>query len=267
MLLEVAALVRANWLSRTSYRLRTAMSLVGVVLSVVPLFFIAGALQPVMAGPIRGQGDQYFGFVVVGTAAVYFVRAGAGLLPGAVQGGIQLGTLEALLSTPASLPGLLVGMVGAGVVWMIPRALVLLLVGWALGAGVHPGGLLPVMLVFLLTFVAYLPFGLFAAALVLAFRTSGPVPALVVSVSLLLGGVYYPTDVIPSWIARVADVVPLTYATRAARRVLLEGAPLPSIAGDVAILATLATLLLTLAGVTFAIAFRYAKRAGTLAQY
>ncbi|MFT5435055.1 MAG: hypothetical protein ACI9OJ_005772, partial [Myxococcota bacterium] len=46
---SVLALLRASWLSATSYRLRILMSFSGLIFTVVPLFFVARALDPMVA--------------------------------------------------------------------------------------------------------------------------------------------------------------------------------------------------------------------------
>ena len=87
------------------------------------------------------------------------------------------------------------------------------------------------------------------------------------TVSGLLGGVYYPTHVIPSWLQSVSEVVPLTYGLRALRAVVLEGGPVGASASDLAILAGFALLLLASSLYVFTLAVRHAKASGTLAQY
>ena len=57
---EAFALVRAYWLTRTSYRLRMILALVGLLASVVPVYFVADALQPMMNESISDEGGQYF---------------------------------------------------------------------------------------------------------------------------------------------------------------------------------------------------------------
>ncbi|MCA9736005.1 MAG: ABC transporter permease, partial [Gemmatimonadetes bacterium] len=153
------------------------------------------------------------------------------------------------------------------VLWTGIRNVFLLLVGAALGAQVAWGQIVPATLIVALLVLSMLPFGILAAASMLAFRTSGPLPQIVLFASAALGGVYYPTTVIPSWIESVADFVPLSYALRALRRVLLRGESLWAVRDDLAILMVATALLLAVSGSAFAVAFRYSKRAGTLTQY
>jgi ABC-2 type transport system permease protein len=261
------ALMRAGWLSAVSYRVGMALSLGGLLVTVVPLYFVAHALQPVMADSIRGQGGEYFAFVLVGMVAFNFLGPALNALPGAVSSGIRSGTLEAMLGTPAPLPSLLGGLVAYDLTWAAVRAAVLAAAGAALGARLAPEALLPALVVMALIVAAHLPFGLMGAALVLAFRTPGPLPRLVLAASVLLGGVYYPTEVIPGVLRAASSAMPLTYGLRALRGLLLEGAPPAAVAGDVAVLAAFAAALLAAGALVFAAALRYARGAGTLAQY
>jgi ABC-2 type transport system permease protein len=129
------------------------------------------------------------------------------------------------------------------------------------------GRIAPALLILLLIILAHVPFGLFASAMVLAFRTAGPLPQAVVLVSSLLGGVYYPTAVIPGWIQRISGVLPLTYGLRPLRQVLLDGASFGRVLPDVLILGGSSVVLLAAGAFAFAAALRYARRTGTLSHY
>ena len=261
------ALVRARWRTALSYRLAMVLSLAGLLLSVVPVYFIAGALQPTMADVIRGQGDEYFGFVVVGMITFSFLGPAINGLRDAVQRGIRTGTLEALLGTPRSPATVLAGLAGYDFLWTALRGGLFLGAALVLGASVLPDRIPLAMGILALIVLAHVPFGMMAAASVLAFRTAGPVPRLVVVSSALLGGVYYPTHVIPSWIESLSAAFPLTYGLRALRAALLEGAPVSALAGDLAILTVLTAMLLGVGWFCLAAGLRYARRNGNLATY
>lgn len=261
------ALVRAGWRANASYRIRLIISILSLTVTVVPVYFVAHALQPVMADAIRTEGGQYFGFLILGMAAFLLLPAAIRALPDAIGSGISTGTFETLLGTPARLPAILTGLVGFNILWTALRAAILILTAWILGASFEWAHVAPAALILALITLAHAPFGVIGAALVIAFRTTGPLPQAVLGLSALLGGVYYPTSVIPSWIRTVADFVPLTYGLRALRRVLLEGQPLLGVLPDLAALLGFATFLAGIAALAITAALRYARRAGTLAQY
>lgn len=264
---KIAAFVRLDFLTAVSYRIQTVLSFAGLALSAVPIYFIATALQPIMAKTIRGEGAEYFGFVLLGLVATEFVFAGLATLPNAVGAGLRTGTLECLFATPTRWPTLLAGMMGYRLLLALARSAVLLSTGWILGASVVGNRLLSATVIIVLIALAYIPFGILLAASVLAFRTMGPLRSTVLIGSTLLGGVYYPTHVIPSWIENLSSVIPLTYGLRALRQTLLEGLPLGAVAADIGTLVVFVVVLLVLSGYAFHKALEYARRSGSLTLY
>lgn len=264
---RIIALLRASWQTQLSYRMQVILSLAGLLTTVIPLYFISGALQPVMANAIKAEGGQSFGFLVVGLVAASMITVAVSTLPGAVAGGITSGVLEAMLATPTSTPELLVGLGAYEFLWTLLRQVIFVIAAWMLGANLLPAQSLPGLAVLLLIVVAHVPIGLVAASLVLTFRTAGPLPKAVLMASALLGGVYYPTHVIPSWLQAISAFLPLTYGLRALRRVVLEGASLTVVGPDLLAL-LLATVVLYAIGIAAITAgFRYARQNGTLSQY
>ncbi len=264
---SVLALLRASWLTSTSYRLQIVISFFGLILTVVPLYFVADALDPMVANSIQAESNQYFSFILVGMIVFTFVSTAAMTLPGTIQGGITTGTLEALISTRTRLPMLLVGMMAFPLIWTGLRGGIMLLAGAVFDAHIVwssvPAGILVVVLIVL----AHLPFGIFGAAMILAFRTAGPLAQGVLFLSGALGGVYYSVASIPSWLQSVSALIPLTYGLRALRKILLLGEPLSAVRSDLGILAVFMVVLLLGSVAAFLIAFRYARKVGTLAQY
>jgi len=261
------ALVRARWLVAMSYRMDTFFSFLGMVLALIPLYFISHALQPIMTNAIRMEAPEYFGYLMIGLITYTFVQAAVNELHGALSSEIGTGSFEALVATPTSLPVLLAGLVGQAFTVNTIRAVLVLVFSWMLGAHIVWTHGLAAVGVLALIVLAYLPLGVLAAALVMAFRTTGPFPSAVIGISVLMGGVYYPTTVIPSWLERVSVFVPLTYGLRSLRRALLDGAPLAASARDLATLAGFAVVLSIVSLAAFSAALKYAKHAGTLAQY
>lgn len=264
---SILALMRISWLSAISYRLATIISFVGLLASVVPIYFISKAVQTIAADSIRAEGGDYFGFVILGLASVYVITSAMAAIPGALGGSIGSGTFESLTVTRTSLPVVLVGMSGYPMVQSLLRAVLLLIGASVLGVHVVWSMIPMAALIVALLIVAYGALGLFAAALVLVFRTSGPLNTIVIAGSGLLGGVYYSTAVIPGWIQALSGIVPLTYGLRATRMLLLGGAPIAEVLPDVIVLAAIATVTLALGSVVFGFALQHARKAGTLSQY
>jgi ABC-2 type transport system permease protein len=261
------ALTRASWRTAKSYRVSFVLSFVSLVVTIVPVYFVARALQPFMASVIAEEGREYFGFVLLGTVALALVSPALSAFAAAVSGGLSSGFFEALLATPTPLPALLAGQTGYAFAWAGARVALFMAAGAALGADVVWLRVPEAVLITALTVAAYVGIGLLAAALVVAFRTTAAIPQGTLVVSTLLGGVYFPASVLPGPLKVLAEWLPLTPGLRAMRQTLLLGYPLSGVAGDLGRL-TLLALGCTLIGVlAVRWAFDYARRAGSLAQY
>jgi ABC-type polysaccharide/polyol phosphate export systems, permease component len=264
---SIAAYIRASWLSASSYRVSMVLSLLGVVGAIIPVYFIAKALQPMMGRVIQGEAHQYFAFVLVGTITFSFIPLAVKGLPDAITSSINNGTMEAVLGTPTSMPVMFAGMMGYSFIWTFVRAVLTLLAGWMLGASIAWNQVPLAVLVLALLIMAYVPIGLISASSYLAFRTAGPIATGVMILSTLLGGVYYPAKAVPAWLQHISGFIPLTYGLRALRKVILEGASLRTVGADVAMLLLMTVVLLGIGLWVFKSAMSYARRIGSLGYY
>ena len=261
------ALTRASWRTAKSYRVSFALSFVSLLVTIVPVYFVANALQPFMASRIAEEGREYFGFVLLGTVVLTLISPALSSFSSAVSGGLSSGFFEALLVTPTSLPALFAGQTGYAFVWAFARVVLLMIAGALLGVDVHWLRLPEALLILLAVVAAYAGVGLVAAALVVSFRTNASAPQAVLVASTLLGGVYFPTSVLPAAVAPIAEWLPLTPGLRALRQTLLLGYPLSSVAGDLVQLMALTLASVVVGVVAVRWAFAYARRAGSLSQY
>lgn len=264
---ECLALIRSAWLTECSYRLNMALSLVSLALVVVPLYFVSNALQPMMASSISSQSREYFAFTLIGALAFALITASVTALPSALGAAVGRGTLETLLATPTSPALLFTSMSAYGVLWSLVRGAVLLATGIALGVHVVWSNGLTSALIVIVLLLAYAGVGLIGSSMLLCFRTTGPLLSGALTISAFLGGVYYPTHVIPSWLQQISRALPLTYGLRALRQSALRGEPFEAVSNDVAILGVFAVMLLSIGGIAMALALRYARRTGTLSHY
>jgi len=261
------ALTQASWRTAKSYRFSFVLSFVSLAVTIIPVYFVANALQEFMAPVISSEGRDYFGFVLIGTAILTLVSAALSSFGSAVSGGLSSGFFEALLVTPTPLGLLLAGQTGYSFAWAAARGILLVGAGLLLGVDVHWLRLPEALLVTTLLVAAYAGVGLIAAALVVSFRTNAAIPQGALVVSTLLGGVYFPASVLPPAVAPIAEWLPLTPGLRALRQALLLGYPLGTIGGDLLQLVGLALGCALVGVVSLRIAFRYAKKAGSLGQY
>ena len=152
---SILAFVRVGWLTASSYRLSMILSLLGVAGGIVPVYFISKALQPLMGQAIRGEGNQYFGFLLIGMLTFSFIPLAVSSLPSTITSTINNGTMEAVLGTPTSMPMMLIGMMGYPFIWGVMRATMMLLAGSVLGASIAWTQMPSAFFVLLLIIFAY----------------------------------------------------------------------------------------------------------------
>lgn len=261
---RAAALLYASWLTARTYRVQLLLSVVALIGTLVPLYFIANALQPVMGSRIQGEGDQYFAFLLLGMISLQLVQAAMSAMPTAVSGALGTGVLEALMATRARTSELLIGLSAYELCWTVVRCVALVAAGVVLGAQLEWSRVLPALLIITLIVAAHVPFGLLGTAFMLAFRAQSPISRVLTLLSGFLGGVYYPTSVIPGWLGQVSQLIPLSYGLKALRAVWLDGASLGSVAAELRMLALMALLLGALGLALTSLALRHVRRVGGL---
>lgn len=261
------ALIRANFLTAASYRLAWVMSIAGLAFQIVPTYYISKVLDPVLGSAIKGEGSDYFGFLVMGTVAYLLLAAAVDSLPRALERGINTGTLELIFSTPSSVPSLLVGLTGYELLWATARCLVVIGAATAFGFHAHWLRFGEAAAILALIVVTYFGAGMVAGAIMIAYRRTGQLQTLVIVGSAMIGGVLYPTKLIPAWAARFSDLVPMTYGIRAVRRVTIDDWPLRAVLPDVGMLSVFCVAFLAIGSLAMTHALRRARAEGTLSQY
>jgi ABC-2 type transport system permease protein len=246
-----------------SYRTRLVSQALTVLFSLTLFYYVSRLVN------VRGFGSHsaYFGFVVVGLALVS-VMYSCFSIPELVRQELVAGTFDRLLLSPfgpvrSVIAMTLFPMLYSFVVAAITLGIGCLLYGLQLDWSTVPLSL-PVMILVLL---AFLPFGLFFAALTLLVKQGNVGTSWVIALLSIVGGLYFPVTLLPHWMQIAAKLQPFTAATDVLRHLLvgssLGGAPGPSLLK----LAAFAAVLLPASTAMLASAIRVGQRRGTIIEY
>ncbi|HTN52419.1 MAG TPA: ABC transporter permease [Anaeromyxobacter sp.] len=165
-----------------------------------------------------------------------------------------LGIHEGYLVTPVTRLELMAAFNLSGAIKAVSAGVVLTLVGLVLSgvpAPLEPVRLLQALLVITLTALA-----LVSVMFLLLARVGDPMVPRIASMLLntLLffpSGAVYPQQALPGWLRAVAVVDPFTYAVRALRTLLVQGAGLSAIARDLLVLTATAAVAMILSAAAF----------------
>jgi len=125
--------------------------------------------------------------------------------------------------------------------------------------------LLSGLLVLLAGSLSFVGLGIMASVLPLLFTERGSQMTYIIqAVLLLISGVYYPVDVLPSWLQPITRLSPATYVLEGMRDSLLKGLGLDQLVRYLLILLVIGLVSLPIGMAIFNWGERYAKRTGKL---
>lgn len=125
----------------------------------------------------------------------------------------------------------------------------------------------PALAVLVLTLLAFMGLGVFAAAFIMRFKRGNPVTWLLATFSELLGGVYFPIDILPGWLKPFSIFVPMSHALEGLRRSLLAGAGWADISPQLIALCVFVLVTWPLGVLIFSISLKRSRADGTLGHY
>jgi ABC-2 type transport system permease protein len=263
---ETLAVARRDLIIELSYPFNLVLRFAQVFFWCVTLYFVAKLVRN--PPQLRAYEGDYFGFALVGVMVSTVVGVALGGFGRSVTDEQKAGTLELLLATPARLATLMAGSVVVPILLALVQVGIYLAAGWLLfGLDIQPGGLLLALPVLALSFVVFAALGVLSAAFVVLTKRGDPFTVLLTQMSTLAAGAIFPVTVLPSGVQTVSRLIPAYYTLDGLRSVLLQGAGLADVAGDLGALALWSVLLIPFSLWIFARALAAARVTGTLGNY
>ena len=265
---KLPAFVRRDFIVAWSYRLPFVGDWIGLALQAFMFYFVGLIVDPAKLPSFGGSPTSYMEFVAVGIAISAFLTLALGRVAVGMQQEQFAGTLESLLMTPTSPATVQLGSVVYDLIYIpIRTAIFLVIIAFAFGLDFHASGLLPALVV-LLVFIPFVwGLGVASAGATLTFRRGSGIVGLASTVLVLFSGAFYPLDVLPGWVATIAELNPITIAVEGMREPLLAGTGWEDVGKAAAILVPLSAVSLAVGFYAFRAALRRERRQGTLGLY
>ena len=259
---QLSAFLRRDWRLARFSLFNLAWQGVAVVLATPTLYYL-GRLVPRTTPALATYGGNYFEFAVLGIAFSSLFASVMATSAAAVRQEQLAGTVPVFLTAPAPLPVIVAG----ACLWPLfvagAQAALYIVVGTALfHIVIVPDNVAGAAVILLLGTIVAAALGLMAAAFVLLFRRTEPFTAAVMGVSAMLGGVFYPADVLPARAARLAQFVPLTPTLRGLRLALMRGADFSALLSSITVLMGWCAILVPAAILLGRAALTEARRSG-----
>lgn len=205
-------------------------------------------------------------FLTVGTLVWAYLSAIFDNIGEMIQWERWEGTIEYTLMAPIRRTTQMLGVSIFAILYGLIRTILLFgAISLFFDLDVRYANYLSALIVLLVGSLSFIGIGIVASTLPLLFTERGAQMVFIIgSLMLLVSGVYYPLDVLPTWMRTLALFSPATYVLDGVRAAILQGIGAGELGGQLLVLAGVGALTIP-AGVRIFIGVeRYAKRSGRL---
>lgn len=268
LLRKAGAFIRRDFRIESGYKTAFLMRVIESMMLLVLFYFLSELVQPRGSRALSGNGYRYFSFAIIGLGFARYFDLTLRMFSESIRLAQVSGCLEAMMSSQtgcvtvvlmSSLYGLIAGAV----------QLVLILVAGAtvFGVDLTHMNILATALVLIVSLTIFVAFGVLSAAAVVWLKKGDPITWILGGFGTIVSGAYFPIDVMPAWMQKIALMIPITYSLEALRMTMLKGYSLVLVAKPLATLVGIAVILLPASLGLFTAAVRKGRREGTLMQY
>jgi ABC-2 type transport system permease protein len=250
-----------------SYRLNSALMLVGGLMTLTLLFFLSETMGP-SSLVHRAYGMSYFAFSLVGVALAAALRSFQTSFARRIRESQMDGSLEVLMLAPLPTFAVVALLAMTPLLQALVDAVGLLAAGQYIpffNAQLHVA-FGPFVVTLLAAALPFTALGLLSAAFVLVFKRGDPFTYALDVASYLVAGILYPREVLPGFLRTAAKLVPATYAVDGLRLAARGETNWSAYAPLLGALLGFAVVLWPLAGLALTLARRHVERVGTLPQ-
>jgi ABC-2 type transport system permease protein len=267
-LVEIIAVwgyVQRNYFLTKRYFMWEVVWLTFTTVNAMSITFIGAGAAELKGGESIDVQD-YMTFLLIGALIWSYLSMIFDILSETVQWERWEGTIEYTFMSPTSRVTHLLGMGVYAIVYGIIRtALVLGVAMLAFDLDLGNANYVAAVVVLAVCSISLVGFGVVAAVMPLLSPEKGQQVTYIVSALLLLfSGVYYPVNVPPDWMQKLAAVSPVTYGLEGTRAALRDGAGVGELWGSIWPLLVMGVVFVPLGIWVFHLGERYAKRTGKL---
>lgn len=251
-----------------SYKFSFFLDIASVFFNAATFYYVAKLFDTSTNNNLQTYGGAYFPFVLIGIAFSTYQTTGLTSFSQSLRQEQYLGTLESILVAPINIGTFLAGSALWDFFYATFEVAFYFLVGFlAFGLTLPNANLLPAFVAMVLTLTTFMGLGVLAAAFILKFKRGNPITWAIATSSELMGGVYFPTTILPNWLKSISDWIPMTHALGALRKTLLSNAGFNDIKDHLIYLGVFTIIIWGLGLVAFQLSLSRSQQDGSLGHY
>jgi len=261
------AFVVRDFRIEAGYKANFVMNLGESLVLIVFFYFLGELVATSTAGSLRNQGYGYFPFALIGLAFARYFNLMLRMFSDSIRLAQVSGCLEAMLSSQTGCVSIVLMSSLYGLIAGAAQLIAIFVAALAFGVDLRTINIVSTMLVFIVSVLIFVAFGVLSAAAVMWLKKGDPITWLLGGFGTILGGAYFPVDVMPRWMQMVAWSMPITYSLDALRETMLKGHSVSMVAKPLGVLTLMAAVMLPLSVSLFYAAVQRGRREGTLTHY
>jgi ABC-2 type transport system permease protein len=251
-----------------SYRFAFILDIASVFFNAATFYFVAKLFDSSTNANLEAYGGAYFPFVLIGIAFSTYQSVGLTSFSQSLRQEQYMGTMESVLASPIRISTFLTGSALWDFAYATGEVLFYFVVGFAVfGLTLPNANVLPAVVSLILTLTTFMGLGILAAAFILRFKRGNPVTWTIATASELLGGVYFPTTILPEWMKSISKWIPMSHSLESLRATLLAGAGFDVVGHHLIFLAVFTVIVWAVGIFAFRIALRQTQQDGSLGHY
>jgi ABC-2 type transport system permease protein len=268
LLRKAAAFIRRDFQVESGYKMNFIIGVLNSMVILVFFYFLNKLISEGGAPNLGRYGGNYLSFVIIGLSFARYFQLTLTMFSDSIRQAQQTGCLEAMMSSQTdSLTIVLMSSLYGLISGAVQLLLILMAGAVIMKVNFSHMNVLATGLVFGFSILSFVAFGVLSAAAILWLKKGDPFTWILGGMGTMLGGAYFPIQVLPSWLQKVSFLIPITYSLDALRLTMLNGYSVQMVARPLLTLGLMTAVLLPISLAIFAAMVRKGRKEGTLMQY
>lgn len=221
----LAASLRRSLVEEASELTPNVLYVISLGVGILSQAFFARLVDAAPNAMLGAYQGHFAAFLLLGVCLLDMQNATVGGLSKAIREAQVTGSLESLMATPTPTGLVLMALMLPASVAALARMVVYGIVGkFLFGLTFASVNVLGVVVMLVAAFASFTAFTLVGAALTMILRRADPVSRLIAAMSIVAGGVFYPSTVLPKWMAMAGSFLPIAPALQGLRAAVMRDA-------------------------------------------
>jgi len=265
---KASAFLKKDFINQSSYRLSFLLNILSIFFAVY-VFYIFSKLFEGSNSYLEKFDNDYFFFLIIGISISDLVLRISSVINTEVRNYQLTGMFEEIINIKGSIIELLSYSFLYPTIFSIFRLMIFLLSSALLfDLTLNFNNLSLIIVTILFTIISCIGIAFIAGAYALAFKKGNPLSAINQLSVMILGGVFFPTAILPTWLNIISQFIPITHALEIIRILFMYDQPIDqSLLNHFVILICLSVVLLIIGLLVCRLAIIFGKKNGTLTIY